>query len=171
MRGLLWLFLERVDKGLTRYRRGCKMETVNNKDMKNKLCSKCKRELPLTKKYWSKNKWNKDGWMYQCRECKKMYDRIYSRKYREEHPEWKKADNKKNLGLQKRLIREHENRYPERISANRILQYAVKKGSIKKEPCVVCGNPKSQGHHPDYSKPLEVVWLCAKHHKAIHNPL
>jgi len=44
------------------------------------------------------------------------------------------------------------------------LQRLVKAGIIKKLPCERCGNEKSQGHHPDYSKPLEVVWLCQSHH-------
>lgn len=49
-----------------------------------------------------------------------------------------------------------------------ILQRAVNYGRIERLPCEVCGNPKSQGHHSDYSKPLEVIWLCALHHKKLH---
>jgi hypothetical protein len=33
-----------------------------------------------------------------------------------------------------------------------------------KEPCVACDSEKSEMHHEDYSKPLEVWWLCRKHH-------
>lgn len=32
--------------------------------------------------------------------------------------------------------------------------------------CASCGRP--HGHHPDYSRPLDVVWLCDKHHKEVH---
>ncbi len=37
-----------------------------------------------------------------------------------------------------------------------------------KAPCVIC---KKQGetHHPDYDKPYEIIWLCRKHHKDVHN--
>ena len=44
----------------------------------------------------------------------------------------------------------------------------VKRGKIKKTPCVMCGNPHVHGHHEDYSKPLDVIWLCAAHHKDKH---
>lgn len=43
----------------------------------------------------------------------------------------------------------------------------LKRGKIKKEGCKVCGKP-AQMHHPDYSKVLEVVWLCRDHHMLEH---
>lgn len=49
------------------------------------------------------------------------------------------------------------------------LTSAVHSGKIKRRPCEVCGDPKSHGHHEDYSKPLEVKWLCRNHHQEIHN--
>lgn len=44
----------------------------------------------------------------------------------------------------------------------------IKRGALKKLPCSVCGDANSQIHHPDYDKPLEVVWLCRKHHLELH---
>ena len=44
---------------------------------------------------------------------------------------------------------------------------AIKSGKLKRLPCEVCGNIKSQMHHPDYSKPLKVRWLCPKYHGEI----
>ena len=49
-----------------------------------------------------------------------------------------------------------------------MIQKLVNQGIIKREPCSVCGNERSVVHHPDYTKPLEVVWLCQKHHTATH---
>jgi len=48
---------------------------------------------------------------------------------------------------------------------------ALRDGKVVKRPCEVCGDPKSQGHHEDYSKPLDVVWLCTVHHGARHSHL
>lgn len=45
---------------------------------------------------------------------------------------------------------------------------AVRDGKLKKEPCELCGKVDSHAHHDDYSKPLEVRWLCAAHHRQWH---
>jgi hypothetical protein len=47
------------------------------------------------------------------------------------------------------------------------VRYAIKTGRISPLPCFVCGK-KAEAHHPDYTSPLDVVWLCAAHHKAAH---
>lgn len=44
----------------------------------------------------------------------------------------------------------------------------VERGKIPKLPCEVCGSEKSEAHHNDYTKPLEVRWLCLKHHREHH---
>lgn len=41
----------------------------------------------------------------------------------------------------------------------------LKRGKLVKKPCRVCNSPKVQMHHEDYTKPLEVDWLCSPHHK------
>lgn len=40
----------------------------------------------------------------------------------------------------------------------------LRRGKIKRCPCEVCGSTDAQMHHDDYSKPLEVRWLCRKCH-------
>lgn len=65
-------------------------------------------------------------------------------------------------------IRTYVEKYPEKRKAQHAVQQALRNGSLKKEPCSVCGNPNSEGHHEDYSKPLDVMWLCPKHHAERH---
>lgn len=52
--------------------------------------------------------------------------------------------------------------------ARRKVGRAVHSGRLTRLPCQVCGDVKSEGHHDDYSKPLEVTWLCRIHHVDKH---
>lgn len=45
---------------------------------------------------------------------------------------------------------------------------AIRNGTLTRRPCRDCGALKVQAHHEDYSKPLDVIWLCQKCHKAVH---
>ena len=52
--------------------------------------------------------------------------------------------------------------------ARHTLQRHVREGRVVRMPCEVCGNAKTQAHHADYGKPLDVRWLCQKHHNDLH---
>jgi hypothetical protein len=43
------------------------------------------------------------------------------------------------------------------------------RGNLKPQPCLACGNPSAEMHHPNYDAPLCVHWLCRKCHLAEHN--
>ena len=62
-------------------------------------------------------------------------------------------------------------RNPKKYYATSQVAYALKTGKLKKKPCEVCGDKKSHGHHEDYNKPLDVIWLCNKHHKERHEEI
>lgn len=53
-------------------------------------------------------------------------------------------------------------------AAHLLVQNAVKRDEKKKMPCEICGKRKTEGHHDDYSKPMDVRWLCRKHHMGHH---
>lgn len=54
--------------------------------------------------------------------------------------------------------------------ARSIANVAVKRGQLVPKPCEKCGAEPAQKHHEDYSKPLDVIWLCAACHTAGHYP-
>ncbi len=56
-------------------------------------------------------------------------------------------------------------RFPEKYAARQEVLKALRRGDLIKAPCR-CGATKVQGHHPDYSKPLDVIWLCDPCHRA-----
>jgi len=61
-------------------------------------------------------------------------------------------------------------RYPKRINARKLSHNAIRSGKLIKEPCEICGTAENiQSHHEDYSKPLDVKWLCRKHHRELHD--
>lgn len=47
----------------------------------------------------------------------------------------------------------------------------IKRGHITRGPCQVCAAEPAQAHHPDYSDPRRVEWLCPEHHDAHHTDI
>jgi ribosomal protein S27AE len=56
----------------------------------------------------------------------------------------------------------------EKRDAHKAVFLALYHGSIAKQACESCGATKTQAHHDDYSKPLDVRWLCVSCHVAHH---
>lgn len=59
-------------------------------------------------------------------------------------------------------------KHPEKHAAHLALTAAIRRGELVRGPCEVCGDPMTDGHHDDYSKPLDVRWLCRTHHIEHH---
>lgn len=47
----------------------------------------------------------------------------------------------------------------------------LRRGVIKKEKCRICGKEQSEMHHGDYTKPLDIIWLCRMCHMKIHKEI
>lgn len=62
-----------------------------------------------------------------------------------------------------------EARWPDRVKARQECVRAVKSGRLIRQPCEECSREPAQAHHDDYSRPLDVRWLCtvchADHHR------
>ena len=147
------------------------------------FCKTCHTEKSISEFY----KWNHT----KCKDCV----RVYARQYRLEHlekikeydrnrpnakerckkqKEYKakmKVENPEKYdkifhGIRKRYRKNHS----EADKAHNILNDALRYGKIKRpDKCVICQKEcKPQAHHYDYSKPLDVMWLCVSCHSDIH---
>lgn len=58
-----------------------------------------------------------------------------------------------------------------KASARAYAKVYKRRGKLIPQPCESCGAAASecQMHHPDYSKPLEVKWLCVACHELLHH--
>lgn len=61
----------------------------------------------------------------------------------------------------------------EHAVARTIVQRALASGALIRGECEVGGDcfGRVDAHHDDYSKPLEVRWMCKSHHMLAHSPL
>lgn len=119
-----------------------------------KQCSKCKTFYPRTAQHFRRHAKEKGGLNYWCKHCSYENERLW----RKNNPE--KANKLRRIGVER-----YVKRYPEKRKAQSIVASAVRSKWLRQKPCVICGNLKAQAHHDDYSKPLDVVWLCVAHHK------
>ena len=46
-----------------------------------------------------------------------------------------------------------------------------RRGRLKSTACAFCGDEATEMHHLDYTKPLQVDWLCRAHHLLLHRLL
>jgi len=74
----------------------------------------------------------------------------------------------RDTGKSKEVIRRYKERNPHKIEARKRVYIGIRNGSITRQPCVICGLKKVDAHHKDYSKPLDIMWLCRKHHWEWH---
>lgn len=117
-----------------------------------------------------------------CIECKKAYALIHRAKNIDRIREYdrqrgllehRKQKCREYSKLQINRIRKiaygkaWEARNKHKKSANGKVRTAIKRGILKTMPCIQCGE-KAEAHHPDYAKPLDVVWLCSSHHAELH---
>ena len=133
-----------------------------------KQCKKCLQTLKFTEFY--KHSKMLDGYLSFCKSCVKIRVKIHRNnnleKVRNYDRERAKLPHRKKASV--KITQLYRGKYPERYKANNALNNAIRDGLILKLPCFVCGDSKTVGHHPDYDRSLDVIWLCQKHHAEIH---
>ncbi len=116
-----------------------------------KECRVCHNSKNINDFYRDKTK--RDGYQNSCKKC----DNERTAKYHQAHPE--KPNEVKLAYIAK---------FPNRQKARTLVSQAIKKGLLVRKKCEICESDKSQAHHDDYTKPLDVRWLCSLHHIQWH---
>lgn len=88
----------------------------------------------------------KSFWQFKSEQSRKFCSAFCGNESRKAHPEKKR----------------------QKVVARTLANWALVKGEINRQPCEVCGSKTAEMHHDDYSKPLDVRWLCFKHHTELH---
>ena len=148
----------------------------------SKKCPKCHKIL-LLDMFWKNTR---KGICGRCKECmkediKKWRDKNkekvkdYLRGWQRAHPLKVRASNNiwksNNKNRMNQLTRNWQINHPIEKRAHDAISLNIKKGNLVKKPCEVCGEKIVQAHHDDYLLPLEVRWLCIKHHHDLHKEL
>lgn len=135
---------------------------------KEKRCFKCRVTKHLGEFY--RHPQMPDGHINKCKECTKgdvrKWQAANPERMAENDRRWKAANRDKVRRSDARM----RAKYPLKIKARRAVNYAVRSGKlIRPDTCSSCGaGGRIEGHHPDYTKPLEVVWVCTPCHAEIH---
>lgn len=136
-----------------------------------KLCSQCGEHKPRTEFY--ANKSCADRLMGKCKVCW----RAQVRERRRTNPAVQAYDRKRAKTPERRahsraVVIRWRRENPEAYRAETAVGNAIRDGRLAKgEVCEHegCGRGDVHAHHEDYSKPLEVSWLCPLHHHRHHH--
>lgn len=150
--------------------------------MDTKVCKKCGVEKGLSD--YHKQSARPDGLRGRCKVCTNEESRVYKEqhydrlaKIREEKSkcpnEVKKRREAHKKPQYKKKLKEWAQRNKVKRDAHTIFNNSMRYNtrSIERLPCSVCGDPKADAHHEDYSQPLDVIWYCRKHHAQRHRQL
>lgn len=104
------------------------------------------------------------------KEYYKLYREVYAEEKKKMDADWRARNPEKSKESRRRAAKLYRQRYPEKQKARMLVQYAVQIGVlVRPMTCSTCNKEcKPDGHHPDYSKPLEVIWLCRQCHNQVH---
>jgi len=130
-----------------------------------KICTVCGEDKSLTDYYT--HPFGMAGRMSKCKECHKSYVRTWYANTRPARSayEQKRARRPERKTHVARCQQARKVNSPIKVKAWNAVSNAIRDKKLKRLPCEVCGNEKSQAHHDDYSNPLDVHWLCFKHHR------
>ena len=154
--------------------------------MRLKICSKCHTEQPAAPEFFPPRKESRDGFDSWCRACHRAAGARYRAahldatcaacaRWRAMHPEAARAAGARYRAAHPKVVRANKARWykvhPKAAKAHHAASWAVQSGRLTcPDICERCGKSTHSfdKHHPDYARPLDVVFLCRSCHKKVH---
>jgi hypothetical protein len=128
-----------------------------------KTCTKCHIEKEVSDFYFRNGSPRS-----HCKKCECEYANNWNKNNPKEYSKklrmWKRDNPTRHQEQMIRASKKHNEVHRDRYLARRTLNNAKARGEITESPCG-CGEVKVEAHHHDYSKPLDVIWMCKKCHK------
>lgn len=89
---------------------------------------------------------------------------------RKKHNEYYAANMKNPIRADQERARRRRwaQNHKDQVNAMGRINGYIKKGLVARKPCEICDSLDSHAHHDDYTRPLNVRWLCPIHHKEWH---
>ena len=131
--------------------------------MKEKECFKCNVKKPLSEFY--KHPQMGDGHLNKCKSCNKA-DVIANRLNKLDY--YRAFDKARGSRQTNKYRQEYREKYPNKYKAVTMVNNAIRRKKLFKQPCEECNREDTHAHHDDYAKPLTVRWLCPPHHFEWH---
>lgn len=127
-----------------------------------RICAKCGYAYIVTESMVARRS-------YPCPVCDSKRTVEYARKNRNKKRAWNNAYSERNSANRSEATATWRANHPEKRTAHQAIQTAIRNGSLVRQPCEICGTmERVHAHHDDYSKPLDVKWLCHTHHMEHH---
>ena len=128
--------------------------------MSTKRCGACEAVKPASEVH--KRAASVDGLAARCKKCQQVYD--FARRDDPKRVAQRAEARPRYAHKQTEYNGKWRKRNPEKYKAHNALNNALRDGKLAKGVCEDCGSPDVEAHHDDYAKPLDVRWLCPKHH-------
>ena len=69
------------------------------------------------------------------------------------------------------LKAENREKMKQRNDLHNPINELIRKGEIIRDKCLFCKNPKTEAHHQNRKRPLDVKWMCKHCHELYHQLL
>ena len=115
----------------------------------------------------AKRRWKKRN-VEAVRASKRASEKRRYKRYRAKHPARALLTEEEKVERRHAYQAEWKASNRDKRRAHSRIAHEKERHGLDAQPCEVCGNRPTDGHHDDYDQPLDVRWLCRKHHVELH---